>query len=172
MPANRSGNENSCQIQPYILGERAGAELAAWHEALTECQVSLPGFGMAMEPERNRNDSRPLTENEHDLIEALLGAVRSGVGRYIGQLDSLEVIGGCGCGCPSINFALRSGNPDGRVQPLILADAESPEGVSVGVILWVRSGCLSGLEVHPWDGTVSFRLPHPDSLHNLRTGTL
>ncbi len=136
----------------------------------------VPGVGvgdleMKMEPEGNTDMSRPLTECERDLIEALLGAVRSGVGRYIGQLDSVEVVGGCGCGCPSINFAVNSEIPECGVSPLILADAESPEGVAVGVILWVRSGRLSGLEVHPWDGTVSFRLPHPESLHNLRTGT-
>ena len=40
---------------------------------------------------------RPLQVEERDLIEALLGAVRSGVGRYIGQLESLVVVGGCRC---------------------------------------------------------------------------
>jgi len=113
---------------------------------------------------------RPLTTEEHDLIEALLGAVRSGVGRYIGQLESAEVVGGCGCGCPSIDLEVESKGSDGPPTPLMLADGESPEGIPVGVILWVRGGCLSGLEVHPWDGSEFIRLPGLETLSNLRTG--
>ena len=112
---------------------------------------------------------RPLTADEHDLIEAMLGALRSGVSRYIGQLEAAEVIGGCGCGCPSIDLSSDSNSSDASPIPVILADAESPEGVPVGVILWARGGCLSGLEVHPWDGTEVFRLPHAETLRDLRT---
>ena len=114
---------------------------------------------------------RPLTADEHDLIEAMLGALRSGVSRYIGQLESAEVIGGCGCGCPSIDLTAESAGTGTSPIPVILADAESPEGVSVGVILWARGGCLSGLEVHPWDGSDVIRLPRPETLSNLRTAT-
>ena len=51
---------------------------------------------------------------------------------------------------------------------VIVADGESPEGVQVGVILWSRDGALSGLEVHPWRGSDSVRLPAVDSLMNFR----
>ena len=112
---------------------------------------------------------RPLTADEHDLIEAMLGAVRSGVSRYIGQLEVAEVVGGCGCGCPSINFTIASALTEAALSPVLVADAESPEGVPVGVILWARGGCLSGLDVHPWDGSDVIRLPHAESLRNLRT---
>jgi hypothetical protein len=112
---------------------------------------------------------RPLTVDEHDLIEAMLGALRSGVSRYIGQLESAEVIGGCGCGCPSVDLTVASTVADATPSPILLADAESPEGVPVGVILWARGGCLSGLEVHPWDGSDVVRLPHGETLTNLRT---
>lgn len=112
---------------------------------------------------------RPLTADEHDLIEAMLGAVRSGVSRYIGQLESAEVVGSCGCGCPSIELTVDSAGAGSSPIPVILADAESPEGVPVGIILWARGGCLSGLEVHPWDGSDVIRLPHAESLRNLRT---
>ncbi len=108
---------------------------------------------------------RPLTADEHDLIEAMLGAVRSGVSRYIGQLEVAEVVGGC----PSINFTIASAVTEAAPSPVLVADAESPEGVPVGVILWARGGCLSGLDVHPWDGTDVIRLPHAESLRNLRT---
>ena len=53
--------------------------------------------------------------------------------------------------------------------PVLVADAESPEGVPVGVILWARGGSLSGPEVHPSDGTDVSRLPRAESLRNLRT---
>ena len=112
---------------------------------------------------------RPLTIDERALIEALLGGLRSGVGRYIDQLEEIVVVGRCRCGCPSINFATAGSAPEGRPVPLVLADAESPEGIQVGVILWVRNGRLSGLEVHPWEASGSIRLPNSETLHNLRT---
>jgi len=109
-----------------------------------------------------------LNEAELELIEALLGAAGMGAGRFLGQLARVAVVGGCGCGCPSIDLALEGGATDGVVKPVIVADAESPEGVPVGVILWARGGALSGLEVHPWNGSDSIRLPAPDSLMNFR----
>jgi hypothetical protein len=124
---------------------------------------------MTMAMSKELGSPRPLSSEEHDLIEAMLGAVRSGVSRYIGQLEVAEVISTCGCGCPSINLIAESTDTDNPPMPVILADAESPEGVAVGVILWARGGCLSGLEVHPWDGAKAIRLPRPETLYNLRT---
>jgi hypothetical protein len=114
---------------------------------------------------------RPLTVDEHDLIEAMLGGVRSGISRFIGQLETAQVIGGCGCGCPSVNLMVDSKATEASPSAILLADAESPEGVPVGVILWARSGCLSGLEVHPWGGADVIRIPHSDTLRNLRTAS-
>ena len=111
---------------------------------------------------------RPLNEAELELIEALLGAAGVGVGRYLGQLARVEVVGGCSCGCPSIDLAVDGGSREGAAKPVIVADAESPGGVPVGVILWARGGALSGLEVHPWSGSDSIRLPAVDSLVNFR----
>lgn len=111
---------------------------------------------------------RPLSDAELELIEALLGASGSAGGRYLGQLVRVQVVGACSCGCPSIDLVV-DGNPiEGPPKALIVADAESPEGVPVGVILWVRGGALSGLEVHPWTGTDGVRLPRPEALMNLR----
>jgi len=112
---------------------------------------------------------RPMADEERDLVEALLGAAGAGAGRYLGQVEQLEVVGVCGCGCPSIDLVSPAGGRDGRPSPLVLADAESPEGTPVGVILWVCGGTLSGLEVHPWDGKQDVRLPRPETLTNLRT---
>jgi hypothetical protein len=111
---------------------------------------------------------RPLSDAELELIEALLGAAGVRAGRYLGQLPKVRVVGGCGCGCPSIDLEVGDGLREGAPKPLIVADAESPEGVPVGVILWVRGGALSGLEVHPWHGTGGVRLPRIESLKTLR----
>ena len=113
---------------------------------------------------------RPLDPGEQELVEALLGAARAGASRYLGQLGEIEAVGGCRCGCPSVDLAVSSGPRKGAPRPLVLADAESPEGVSVGVILWVCGGALSGLEIHPWDGVKGVGLPRPETLTNLRTG--
>ncbi len=162
-------NENPRRLQSYFPRECPHRHRVFRHlRDLSRTRGSdwRPGSGSRMK----KHMPRPLTTNEHELIEALLGAVRSGVGRYIGQLESAEVVGGCGCGCPSIDLVVGSKSGEGRAKPVILADAESPEGVPVGIILWARDGRLSGLEVHPWDGSVSVRLPHPETLQNLRTG--
>jgi hypothetical protein len=109
-----------------------------------------------------------LTERELELVEALLGGAGAAGGRYLGQLSRLRVSGGCGCGCPSIDLEVEGGGAEGAASPLLMADGESPEGEPVGVILWVRGGFLSGLEVHPWNGSVSVRLPHPATLNAVR----
>jgi hypothetical protein len=113
---------------------------------------------------------RALTADEHDLIEALLGGARSGAVRFVGQLESAEVVGGCRCGCPSIDISVSDRPVKGRPHPLVLADGESPEGVPVGLILWVCDRVLTGLEVHPWDSSDVVRLPQPETLCNIRTG--
>ena len=111
---------------------------------------------------------RPPSEAELELIEALLGAAGARGGRYLSQVARVRVVGGCGCGCPSIDLELEGGPRDGAPAALVVADAESPGGVPLGVILWVRGGALSGLEVHPWNGTDAVALPRPESLINLR----
>jgi hypothetical protein len=106
--------------------------------------------------------------DERELLEALIGAARSGAGRYLSQLERVEVVGGCRCGCPSIDLGLVGSERHGRPTALVMADAESPEGVPVGVILWACGRELSGLEIHPWDGSHHVRLPLPETLTNVR----
>ena len=115
---------------------------------------------------RSRRSSSPrqLSAGELELIEALLGGARARGRRFLGQLERAVVVGGSDCGCPSIELEVDGCAPVGRSTPLLFADGESPEGVSVGIILWVRGACLSGLEVHPWDGRDLVRLPDPASL--------
>lgn len=169
MPATSYSNENSPPLMTYIRVIAAGRQIRKRSGRSGSGGDACRTEDLTMAISNELSYPRPLTAEEHDLIEAMLGALRSGVGRYIGQLEEAEVAGGCGCGCPSINFSAESTVTGTKPIPVILADAESPEGVPVGIILWARGGCLSGLEVHPWDGADVIRLPHADSLRNLRT---
>jgi hypothetical protein len=128
----------------------------------------VTGPGVRMDFDRQSQPRRSLGMDELELIEALIGAARTGVSRYLGQLEKVKVVGHCLCGCPSIDLEVTEKEKNGRPTPLVMADAESPEGAPVGVILWVRDGELSGLEVHPWDGTQYVRLPLPETLENIR----
>ena len=112
--------------------------------------------------------TRPLEDEELELIEVLLGAARGRAGRYLGQIQDAEVVGSCLCGCPSVDLAVKHASREGRPTPLVMADAESPDGVPVSVILWVSGGRLSGLEIHPWDGAKRVRLPRPETITNIR----
>ena len=85
------------------------------------------------------------------------------VGRYRGiSTQSLEVVGGCQCGCRSIDFAVDTAAAD------IIADALAvyPDGQEAGLLLWGRNGQLVSLEVYDNTPGASERLPQ---LSNLRT---
>jgi hypothetical protein len=62
------------------------------------------------------------------------------------------VVGRCTCGCPTIDLALSSDSHK-KAASKIVADFEgaTPEGLHVGVILHVREGEISELEVYPID---------------------
>ena len=76
--------------------------------------------------------------------------------------ESLEVVGGCKCGCRSIDFALNISGAG------ISADALAvyPDGHEAGLLLWGRNGQLVSLEVYDNTPGASERLPQ---LSNLRT---
>jgi hypothetical protein len=113
---------------------------------------------------------RSLSQNERTLLEWLLArsssdVENSDVSKYRSQIDSLHVVAKCGCGCPTVDFALQSGQKHGASDIVAEAGGKSPEGVTVGVILHAREGELSELEVYSTLGLdTSFSLPVPDSL--------
>ncbi len=99
-------------------------------------------------------DLRPLREDERALLEWLLRHGSPSAERYLDQLDKVTVVSRCSCGCPTIDLAV-----DGKTAPMsagsdILADfeARSPEGGLIGILLHVRNGLLSELEVYSISG--------------------
>jgi hypothetical protein len=108
---------------------------------------------------------RRLLPAEVDLVRWLLShAARAGAGTAPDPvIEELLVKDRCDCGCPSVDFLVEGL----AATATIAAEAEgmSPEGDPVGVILWVRSGRLSGLEVYALAGEGPVSLPLPATLH-------
>lgn len=72
----------------------------------------------------------------------------------------------CRCGCPTIDLAIgtRAGSTRGASDIMAEAFGESPEGYAVTVILHVREGLLSELEVYANGNVGPFTTPSPLSL--------
>ena len=115
---------------------------------------------------------RAPSNNERILLEWLLACPSSNVSgsdvsKYKSQVAKLRVVAKCGCGCPTVDFALGSDRKSGASEIVAEAGGKSPEGVLVGVILHAREGELSELEVHSTQGSdISFTVPVPDSLEH------
>jgi hypothetical protein len=106
-------------------------------------------------------EHRDLSVKEADLISWLLGETNHSELKE--QLRDAKVISKCGCGCPTIDLQV-DGYEDIPVRLVLSAEGLSPEGIPVGVILHVRHGLLSELEVYSQDGTKEFSLPEVDTL--------
>ena len=114
-------------------------------------------------------EDRPLTAEERALLEWLIANGTPEARDYAHQIPGLRVVGRCTCGCPTIDLALTSDSHK-KAASKIVADFEgaTPEGLHVGVILHVREGEISELEVYPIDeATGPFGLPSPEALRVL-----
>lgn len=77
-------------------------------------------------------------------------------------VEALRVVGGCGCGCSTLNFL-----PDASGAGIV-ADALAvyADGQEAGLILWGRDGEIVSLEVYDRHPEASRRFPE---ISNLRT---
>ena len=107
-------------------------------------------------------EHRNLSVKEIDLIQWLLAETNNL--ELMTQIENTKVMSRCSCGCPTIDLKVEGV----ETRPLGLtlsADGHSPEGVPVGVILHVKDGLLSELEVYSQDETKEFSLPEEGKLH-------
>jgi hypothetical protein len=111
-------------------------------------------------------DERELTGSERALIEWLIQNGTGDSAELLGQLAQARVVSRCGCGCPTIDLAIGTRTGSTRGASAVVADAvgQSPECYAVGVVLHVREGFLSELEVYPYENVGPFATPSPDSL--------
>ena len=94
---------------------------------------------------------RPLSEAEQRLLLAVLGhAGFSGRNELLAQINSVEVVGRCGCGCATVTLRVDSSPPSDDIARPIPNEAEvlDAESESVGgVLVFARDGRLCELEV-------------------------
>jgi hypothetical protein len=109
--------------------------------------------------------NRQLTDHERRLVRWMLEHGGPEAGRFLPQLDEVEVTPWeCGCGCPSINVQLR-GRPEAPPGVHPLADFVFGEGETLsGIFVYASEGILSGLEVFGYGAEVPKSLPQPEEL--------
>jgi hypothetical protein len=107
---------------------------------------------------------RTVTSNEAAVVGWLLDHASVGdVTAYrLRTLEDLRVVGGCDCGCASLDF---QADPSGAG---IIADALAvySDGQQAGLILWGLNGEIASLEVYDCHPEASRRFPE---VSNLRT---
>ena len=104
---------------------------------------------------------RQLTEIERETTAWLLGHGNPESAAFASQLAEATVIGVCGCGCASVNFAIRGRVPE-PAGLQILSDYYWIDGHkhTGGIFAFAISGQLAGLEVYSMDGECDVsRLP-------------
>jgi hypothetical protein len=91
---------------------------------------------------------------DHALVDATSYRLR--------PLEELRVVGGCGCGCTSLDFK----PPQERGRLKMLADelAVYPDGQRAGLILWGHEGEIVLLEVYDFEPGSSHRFPDVSAL--------
>lgn len=85
--------------------------------------------------------SRPLTQRERDVLDTLLAADFPDADAFRAQADDVEVVGVCGCGCPSIDFHKEPGfGLHVRVNAAIAGESHD------GLFLFTLGDHLGGIE--------------------------
>lgn len=110
--------------------------------------------------------ARELSPGERDLLERLLrGAIFPGARELADQIGEARVTGGI----PTLldldvsNTAQRSTHKDGPI-PIRAFVERTPGEVSGEVLLWVKDGCLAGLEFAWYSDEKPTSMPDPDRL--------
>lgn len=106
---------------------------------------------------------RPPTERERVVLDVLLAVGAPGADDLRAQLDEVQVVGGCPCGYPSVDFAVRRGAGLG-----VLVDA-AVRGSGDGLFVFTVPGAdgtrrLGGIEYVGYGEQHPAELPSPDAL--------
>lgn len=114
-------------------------------------------------------EDRPLSNGERELLQWVLINGTSEGKKRIHEINSLWVIGSCTCGCATIDLGTKENKNQTKGNSIIIGDAEgiSPEGIPIGVIVHMREGQISELEVYSMTGKLPITLPSPANLKSL-----
>jgi hypothetical protein len=101
-------------------------------------------------------DPRAITAAEAAVVGwLLLHAASEGIAGAAESVGELRVVGGCTCGCASIDFVADTAGAR------IVADAVVvlPDGRTGGAMLWALGNELAGLELYDHDAGASHAVP-------------
>jgi hypothetical protein len=91
--------------------------------------------------------NRPINDDEVRVIRTALECCAEipEASALVPKLGDLRVVGGCECGCASVDFSRASSE-----QPKPIAEAVGilANGEDVGVIVWGTSSTVTGLEIY------------------------
>jgi hypothetical protein len=99
-------------------------------------------------------EDRLLSQDERALVRWLLEHGEPEAAHFLPQLEDARVASRCGCGCASVNFAVRGQTPSCVGGLDILSDYywHDREGHALGVFVFACEQTLAGLEVYSMDG--------------------
>lgn len=106
---------------------------------------------------------RAISPNEVKVVKWLLDHALVDVTKYrLQPLEQLRVVGGCGCGCTTLDFK----SAEQLRGKTMLADelAVYPDGQRAGLILWGLEGEIVMLEVYDNQPGSSHRFPDESNL--------
>ncbi len=107
---------------------------------------------------------RAIKPDEVKVISWLLDHALVDVAAYrLRPLEELRVVGGCPCGCATLDFKPAS-QIAGNKQMLADELAIYPDGLQAGLILWGREGEIVSLEVYDSEPGSSHRFPDVSNL--------
>jgi len=116
---------------------------------------------------------RPLTQEEEKFLRWILEHATDEAKSYLPQIEGMQAKHSCSCGCPSIFLVVKEDAPVGvPAKDRIVADlsGQSPEGVTVGILLFQDDGKLTELELYPYDDAGEFGLATIESLNPFEYG--
>jgi hypothetical protein len=122
----------------------------------------------------NISEDRPLSQDERALVRWLIEHGEPEASRFLSQLDDARVTSRCGCGCASVNFAVRGQTPSCASGLDVLSDYywHDGEGHALGVFVFACEETLAGLELYSMDGLSSAGvLPRHEQLIPVGTPT-
>lgn len=106
---------------------------------------------------------RAISPNEVKVVNWLLDHPLIDVTPYrLHPVEQLRVVGGCGCGCTSLDF--KPPQQQGKSQRLADELAVYPDGEQAGLMLWGSEGEIASLEVYDFHPGSSHRFPDVSNL--------
>lgn len=111
-----------------------------------------------------RPEPRLVRPAEVEVIRATLALARAGsvAPAVLSSLADLRVVGGCTCGCASVDFEI---GRNWAGAPLANGVGRTGRGILVGIIVWGRTDAVTSLEIYNYEGECSdAELPVPASI--------